>query len=140
MGFYMTKADSSMRELGIEAREEYKIYCESLGLNPKVEELCWKGVDFFKEGLEDFSVTFSSIEGKGLFTLRSYLRGEKVAVAFREESLNSIFKYINHSTKYANVVLHKIFGADVVNLIAVRPIDSGEEILIDYSCLLLEGE
>lgn len=72
----------------------------------------------------------SPIHGMGMFSTRAFACGDVVAVARKGGKRTPAGRYTNHSGD-PNVAAQMLEGGDV-NLIAIRPISAGEEILNDY--------
>lgn len=72
----------------------------------------------------------SPVHGKGMFATRDFSCGEIVALARKGEKRTPAGRYTNHSGN-PNVAAHLLDNGDV-ELIAIRPVSSGEEILNDY--------
>lgn len=78
-------------------------------------------------GLE---IKASPVHGMGMFATHDFACGEFVATARKAEKRTPAGRYTNHSAD-PNVAAHLLDSGDV-ELVAVRPISSGEEIFNDY--------
>ncbi len=93
----------------------------------------------------DFTIAPSDIQGIGLFTKRARVKGERLFVAISaDETVTPIGSKINHCPGKDVDATHSILPNTILSdapdkttgewwIIALRNIDAGEELTVDYS-------
>lgn len=100
-----------------------------------------------REGKEGYRIDKSSTHGKGVFSMDTYKRGDKIGIAFTRVGdtgntdvdifRTELGKFTNHSES-PNVRLEKV--GDEYQLVALTEIPEGRELLLDYNTIPWKGK
>lgn len=118
-------------KLAFNDRDDYALFLTQIGLNQdQMDEIVKNDSDLIDmpDGF-DVELKDSDINGKGLFATRQFQCGELICPGRIDGKRTPAGRYINHSQ---NPNAEPIKFGDDINAIAIRNINLGDEILVDY--------
>jgi hypothetical protein len=96
----------------------------------KVYEISRNESDLMFTNNDNIEVKESKIQGKGVFSLSKFLENEFIAHARTNDKRDAAGRYTNHS-KNPNAKMIRLKNNDL-DLVAIKTINQGDEITIDY--------
>ena len=127
--------DNRIKKQLKEIQEDYKLFCEEIGLNQKeIDKIVLITSDLMDMPKEYFTeIRLSKIHGKGLFATKEFKMWDVVCPCRIDGKRTPGGRFVNHSNKQ-NLMPIKI--GDNIYAVACKDIYQNEELLLDYRSMV----